>query len=208
MRRRLLLLLLLAGPAEAAERRLDFEVRRNGSPIGSHVVTIERGERETVVRVSVDMAVGIGPIVFYRYRHRSTEIWRENRLVRLDADTDDDGKLIALRVWADAGRLFVDGAQGRQETPADTLPSSYWHPGLRTATRWIDTHTAAVVPIAVTPEPPIRLRIGEREVEAVPHRTTSPGIEVIPFYTPEGEWVGLTFSYRGGRFDYIRRDPP
>jgi hypothetical protein len=208
MRRGLLLLLLLvatAASAEAAERRFDFEVLRNGRPIGSHVVAIERGERETVIRIAVDMAVGIGPIALYRYRHRSTEVWRDGRLTRLDADTDDDGKLIALRVWADAGRLLIDGAEGRQEAPADTLPSSYWHPGLRTATRWIDTHTATVVPIEVTPEPSIRLISAGQEVEAIPHRTSSPGIEVIPFYTPEGEWVGLTFTYRGSRFDYVRR---
>lgn len=199
----LILSLLLPAALRAESRRHDFEVLRNGSPIGRHVAVVETRDGETVVQVAVDLAVTFGPFTLYRYRHRSTERWRDGRLTAIDAETDDDGTRLWLRARAENGRIVLDGPEGRQEGPADTIPSSYWNPGLRTAGAWIETHWGSLVPIKVTREPPVTVRLPDREVRAIPHRITSEKAEVTPLYTEEGEWVGLTFDLWGARFDYV-----
>ena len=205
----LLLTLLLPAAAGAEIRRYDFEVRRDGSPIGSHVVVVEKQAQETLVRVALDLAVTFGPITLYRYKHRSTERWLDGRLAAVDAETDDDGTKLWLRARAEGGRIVVDGPDGRQEGPAGTIPSSYWNPGLRTADAWIETHWGVLAPVKVTREAPVAVRLpGGVEVRAIPHRITSEKAEVTPLYTEEGQWVGLTFDLWGARFDYVPKSLP
>ncbi len=198
---------LFPSALEAETRSYAFEVLRNGRPIGNHIAVVEKKDGGTVVRVAVDLAVTFGPITLYRYKHRSTELWQDGRLVRIDAETDDDGTKLWLRAWAEDGRIVVDGPEGRQEAPSGTLPSSYWNPGLRTAGAWIETHWGILAPIKTTREAPVTVRLPGREVQAIPHRIASEKAEVTPLYTEEGEWVGLTFDLWGARFDYVPKAP-
>ena len=205
----LLLIVLFPAVAGAETRRHDFEVRRNGSPIGSHVVVVEKQAQETLVQVALDLAVTFGPFTLYRYKHRSTERWQDGRLAAIDAETDDDGTRLWLKAWAEGGRIVLDGPDGRQDGPAGTIPSSYWNPGLRTADAWIETHWGILAPIKVTREAPVTVRLpGGAEVRAIPHRITSEKAEVTPLYTEEGQWVGLTFNLWGARFDYVPKSLP
>jgi len=214
MRRLLALAVLLLAPspasatAESGVRRFDFEVFRNGSPIGRHVATVTDLPGETRVQVEIDLAVSFGPITLYRYRHRANEQWRDGKLVFLAAETDDDGTKRSLKAEAEGDRIALRGSEGRQTAPADTMPSSYWNPALRRATRWIETNWGDAVPVAVTPGSPVRVEWRGRSVEAVPHRIRSERADLTVLYTPEGEWVGLTFDLWGGSFVYKRRDPP
>ena len=195
----------LTEPASAGVRRFDFEVLRNGSPIGSHVAVVDEREGETVVQVAVDFAVTFGPFTLYRYKHRSTERWRDGRLAEIEAETDDDGTKLSLRARAEGDRIVLDGPEGRQIGSADTLPSSYWNPRLRTAKTWIETHWGILGPVEITKGAPVTVRLPGREVLAIPHRIVSEKAEVTPVYTEEGEWVGLTFELWGARFDYVPR---
>lgn len=201
----LILTLLLPAASRAETRRFDFEVLRNGRPIGSHVAVVDKREGETVVQVAVDFAVTFGPFTLYRYRHRSTERWRDGRLATIEAETDDDGTKLWLRARAEGDRIVLDGPDGRQEGPAGTIPSSYWNPALRTAKAWIETHWGILGPIEVTKGAPVTVRLRGREVQAIPHRIFSEKAEVTPLYTEDGEWVGLTFDLWGARFDYVPR---
>jgi len=212
-----LALVLFASPAlasavlastDGAVRRYDFEVFRNGSPIGRHVATVTELSGETRVKVEIDLAVTFGPITLYRYRHRANEQWREGRLVFLAAETDDDGTKRSLKAEAEDGRIVLRGAEGRQTAPADAVPSSYWNPALRRATRWIETNWGEAVPVSVTPRAPVKVAWRGREVEAVPHHIKSERADLTVLYTPEGEWVGLTFDLWGGSFVYVRRETP
>ncbi|MCM0020859.1 MAG: DUF6134 family protein, partial [Tagaea sp.] len=92
MKRFLLALSLVLGAvtgAQAQSRTLEFDVLREGSPIGTHRVTIDRRDDEVRVEIAIDMAVRFAFLTVYRYTHRSRETWREGRLVALDAQTDD-----------------------------------------------------------------------------------------------------------------------
>src|ERR1700744_4729136 len=88
--------LLCAGMAPAlpvpAGDRLSFRIIRKGSAIGTHVVDFTRDSDALTVNVAVDIAVGFGPIVLYRYTHRATEHWRGVALNSMHTETTEDGK--------------------------------------------------------------------------------------------------------------------
>ncbi len=200
-------LLLLSAGAKAETRRLDFEVKRNGHPIGSHVVTIEKRGEERLVQVALDLAVTFGPFTLYRYTHRSSERWLNDRLQSVEASTDDDGTKYALRAWAEGEKLVLEGPEGRQTGSAETMPSSYWNPRLRQASAWVETHWGVLLPVKIAKGAPVTLELPGRTVQAIPHTITSEKAEVTPLYTEEGEWVGMTFDLWGARFDYAMRAP-
>jgi len=202
------LVALLAAPAAAEVRRFDFQVLRNGSPIGTHVAVVEKRGDETLVQIALDLAVTFGPFTLYRYKHRSSERWRAERLAEIEADTDDDGTRLWLRARAEGGRIVLDGPDGRQTGPADTVPSSYWNPRLRDAKAWIETHRGILAPVTITKGAPVTVKLPGREVQAIPHKIASEKAEVTPLYTAEGEWVGMTFDLWGARFEYVVRSAP
>ncbi len=199
---------LLSATAWAETRHYDFEVKRNGRPIGGHVVTVEKNGEDTLVTVALDLAVTFGPFTLYRYTHRSSERWRNDRLQSVESSTDDDGTKYALRAWAEGDRVVLDGPEGRRTGAADTMPSSYWNPRLRSADAWIETHWGVLLPIRIARGAPVTLRLPGREVVAIPHTITSEKAEVTPFYTEAGEWVGMTFDLWGAQFEYAMRASP
>ncbi len=130
--RRVLLLAPLAGPARAAvpgTGRLAFQVRRNGSPVGTHVLEFTSSGEELRVSVAVDIAVGLGPIVLFRYRLRGTEVWRGGRFQQADFTTNNDGKPAFMRARRTAEGVAVEGSDGPAYlAPPDALPATHWNP--------------------------------------------------------------------------------
>ena len=128
---------LLPKPAWAgipANRKLSFEVFRNGRSIGSHVVTFEQSGDALTVRVSVDLAVRMLGLVVYRYQTRATENWRGGVLMAAQAETNDDYGRYAMSAQRQAGagrngRMVVEGTASPTYTaPENALVSSHWNP--------------------------------------------------------------------------------
>jgi hypothetical protein len=123
---------LLPNPAWAgipANRKLAFDVLRNGKPIGTHVLTFEQAGDALTVRVAVDLAVRMLGIVVYRYQTRATESWRGGVLMAAQAETNDDYGRYAMAAQRTNGSMVVEGTAGPTYTaPANSLVSSHWNP--------------------------------------------------------------------------------
>jgi hypothetical protein len=129
-RRRLLAAgLVLAAPApaplRAAEpRRLAFAVLRNGAPIGEHRMTFS-GD---TVATEVQMAVKLGPVTVYRYRHQATERWSGGRFASLDTSTDSNGRAQRVTARRAAAAVIVETSHGRAVLAPDAAPLTHWNP--------------------------------------------------------------------------------
>jgi hypothetical protein len=111
-----------------AGRSLAFDVIRKGSVIGVHRLTFDGDDRNVTVKVAVDLHVGLGPIVLFRYRHRAAEVWKEGRLDALDTETDNDGrecKVTGRRI--DAGFVVEGSGAPRYVAPENALPATHWN---------------------------------------------------------------------------------
>lgn len=112
-----------------ANRKIAFEVFRNGKPIGSHVVAFEPAGETLTVRVAVDLAVRMLGLVVYRYQTRASETWRGGVLMAAQAETNDDYGRYAMAAQRRDGRMVVEGTAGPTYTaPAHSLVSSHWNP--------------------------------------------------------------------------------
>lgn len=201
--RRLLLAGLAALPAAPAmalpvpaSRRLAFRVVRSGSSIGQHVLTFDEEGSRLTVQVAVDLAVGFGPITFYRYRHRATERWEDGRVVAFQAETNDDGTVSTIAMRRDGDALAVESSRaGRYRAPAGALPATHWNRRMLDGP-FINTQTGEVLRPAIArpgvePVPWSPQRRAERYVLTGP-------IDLETWYDTTPAWVGLRFSGSDG----------
>ncbi len=128
----------MLGPTRAAQAQpgpVRFRILREGSPIGTHVVTLEPGPGGSrIARSAVDVAVRLAGIVVYRYRHRFDETWSpQGRLLAVASRLDRNGTAIALDGRAEAeggGFLLTGGPEGAQRLPAAVAPLTWWNPAI------------------------------------------------------------------------------
>lgn len=198
----LLALATLTGRGEATPRELAFEVWREGSPIGRHSLSFEVAGDRLQVDIAIDLAVGLGPITLYRYRHRSREDWQGGFLMALTTETDDDGTKFTVAAKASSEGLQV----GNQLLPASLLPTSYWHVAAMNRSQLLDSQDGTLRTVTTT-------KIGRETatIAGVAHPVDryriSGDLEMDLLYLPNGEWAGLEFTAKGSKITYRRLTP-
>lgn len=198
----LLALAVIPSRGDAAPRELAFEVWREGSPIGRHSLIFQTEGDRLQVDIAIDLAVGLGPITLYRYRHRSQEDWQGGKLIALTTETNDDGTKFAVRAKASPEGLQV----GNQILPANLLPTSYWHVAAMTRSQLLDSQDGSLRLVSVS-------KIGRETAEIggaarpVDRYRVSGDLEMDLLYLPNGEWAGLEFTAKGSKITYRRLTP-
>jgi hypothetical protein len=112
--------------------KLDFTVLRNGSPIGSHVLTFadQGGRIDVAIRTDIAVKLPLVGIALYRFEHEGSEVWDNGRLVRLNSKTNDNGTPKHVSAAAAGPGLRVDGSAKQWQTPGLVIPASLWNPHL------------------------------------------------------------------------------
>jgi len=191
--------------ASAYADGLAFEVRRDGRTIGSHDVTFEREGEALRVTARSDIRVRFLGIPVYRFEYRSESLWDEEGLLRLQAETDDDGQESRVVARREEEALRIEGSGGPAETAAPLFPTDHWHSGVLQQTAVLNTLTGRLNQVEIVFE-------GEDTVEAGgatrPARRYSyeGDLQATVWYDREGRWVGLRFLGRDGTpIDYVCR---
>jgi hypothetical protein len=119
---------LAAAQPVPAEGRLDYAIIRSGDQIGTHTIAFRREGDRVVVDIAVDVQVRMLAVTVYRFNQRSSETWRDGRLLALDSTGNNDGTQFALRVREADGRLIAESRGRSTPFPADTIPTDVWNP--------------------------------------------------------------------------------
>ncbi len=107
--------------------QLSFDVSRNGSKIGTHVLTFTRQANTLSVRFNVELRVGVGPITFYRYRHQGTELWRDGAFASIETQTDDNGNALSVRARRTPRGVVIQAGQAPEIlAPIEARPLTHW----------------------------------------------------------------------------------
>lgn len=183
--------------------RLLFEVRRDGSRIGTHRVAFRRrGSDRLDVAIDIELKVGLGPITLFRYEHSNRIVWRDGSLAAMTANTNDNGDTHDVEVMRSGdGNLRLRTKAGVRTIGADILPSTYWMSATVRQSELLNTQTGELAAVSVTqlgtesvatPDGPVRARAYD----------LAGGLSARIWYAPDGTWVGLAFDARGDRITY------
>lgn len=152
--------------------RLDYVIKRNGDPIGSHVIAFRRHKGDLLVDTTIKVAVRIMFVTVYRYEKTARETWRGGKVVTYRAKTNDNNDIIKGRVDLGPKGLTAEGPKGKAVAPLGMMISGYWNMATVRQTALIDSENVAIVPIKVLGGEAASLTIGERKFATRHYRIT------------------------------------
>ncbi len=194
---------LLAGPAAAAEMAvaeglvLDYRVLRDGAPIGRHRVRFDRAGEALVVATRIRITYELLFVTLYRFELDAREMWRDGRLVGLEAEVNDDGARRTVRAAPSAGGLAVTAAGRAWTAPATVAPSSLWHRDMVPTPVLVDLRTGARLAVNFTEVGEATVTARGRPVEAVHYRVAG-DLERELWYDGRGMLVRTRFEGADG----------
>lgn len=191
-------LALAPSMASAADLDAAFDIIRKGDRIGFHAVNVEEtGDGGFRVETRIEMKVKLGPVPVFRYKHISTELWRDGSLVSLESTTDNNGKEERLDVRREGDGLLIDGTRYKGEGPADAVPSSYWNKAIVSTRTLLDTQNGRLIDVTVA-------NLGQTSsptgAKAEQHRLS--GSVDLNLWYDGPRWVGADFVVRGQALTY------
>src|SRR5262249_12696788 len=134
MKAGLLVLAVLAAwvalKSTAAAETIRFAIMRDGQPIGSNTIELQRNGAETTVRMVTHIQVKVAFLTVYRFDQTEAERWVDGRLVTLEAVTDDNGTPHRVRATSSNGKITVNADGKVSEIAGTTIPASYWNAAL------------------------------------------------------------------------------
>ena len=201
---------LAATPAAAQRasptpRDLAFRVTRKGSPMGTLRASFTRDGDRLIVRTRVELAVHAAFIRVFHYTHDSTETWRGEQLLSLEADTHDDGQRYRVRATPAGEGLRLEGPLATLTVPPRTLTSNcVWHPAFTRQRTLIDCEKGRHETLTVE-------TLGQRSLVVMGAPRLATGHRIIVSYArgevwhdAAGEWVHSVFQTKGETLTYDR----
>lgn len=193
---------LLAAPP--ANRRLVFTALRNGVRIGEHRMTFSGDAASPTISTEVEIAVKLGSVTVYNYRHTAREIWEDGRFESLETVTDataGDRKVSARRT---ADGVLIRTGRREVLAPAGTAPLTHWNSKVLTG-RLFNPQEGNLARITASPKGlrPVTLADGRSlEVQVWSLRGEA---EIENWYDRNGVWTGLNGRLvDGSRIEYRR----
>lgn len=189
------------GPA--ATEDFQFEIRRDGTPVGSHRVALRPEAEGLRAEAHSSIAVRFLGVTVYRFTYQSVSSWIGGRMVALDSSTDDDGTVTRVSARVDHDRLRVTATDGAVSAPLGVFPSDHWNPGVIGATELINTITGKLNRVTMTAEGREDVPAGDRRRPSTRYRYGGE-LEAVVWYDDAGHWTGLRFTARdGSTIDYV-----
>ena len=188
-----------------ANRRLQFQVMRGDSVIGSHVLTFTGSEAALNVEIAIKIAVSVGPVTVFRYEMAGRETWANGAFASLTSTTNDDGKHRSVSIRRSGDGLFVQSAGFPDRTlPGNTTPLTHWSLA-NLSGPLLSPEDGQPIEGAVTP-------VGRQNIQLADGRAIAATGYDIAIHTPTRDWyddnkiwAGLQAHPRDGSvIDYRR----
>lgn len=184
-----------SGNADRSDHRLYvFDVSGDGTHLGEHRVQVRTQGARTEVEVSIELRWRLAYFTFFRYEHHNHLVWEQDRLVSMQARTNDNGTRHTVTVRPGPNGLKVSGSGGSYDAPADLLPTTYWRPETVRRTQMLDTQSGRLVSYTVEPAGRTQVPLANGSIAANAFQLSG-DLAARLAYTEAGRWVGLRFLY-------------
>jgi hypothetical protein len=192
-------------PFELYGDEMQFDVLRDGDPIGSYLVFFRKSGDALQVETRASIEVDVLFASAYRLRYQSLETWRDGALDSLTASTNDDGEFKHMEAVRDGASLEVSGMEGAWDAAPTILPTSHWNMAQIAADTLINTVSGSANHISVAEAGIETVPMG---AESQPARrfVYSGDLDMEAWYDDQGRWVKLRFAAEdGSTIEYVCR---
>ena len=204
----------VAAPQPAAiagveQQTYEYQILREGVPVGSHQVLVESHGEQTRVASRSLIEIGLFGLTFYRFSYQSEEEWDAQGLRRLLVSVDDDGEHLEIDGGREGDRFHWSMNNEDPKThEMPVFPTNHWNPAVLSQTRVLNTLTGGMNRVYIRPHreavPP-----SDRDLGEVEKYRYSGDLELDSWYDTSGRWIGMRFEGRdGSSIEYRCRNCP
>ncbi len=185
-----------------------FDVLRNGKKVGDQTMTFARdGVGDLHVKVQFHIEIDILFIKgAYTFDYSAAEIWRDNQMISMAAQVNDNGKAVKTMARLEGGVFKIEGSQGTTFTDHWLFPTNHWHHGQVDATSLLNTLTGKVVRVTIARKGIDNVETAQGSVEAEHFTYNGDLHDIDVWYDIAGRWVKMSFKAKDGSvIEYICR---
>ena len=191
-------------PLELYGDEIRFDVRRNGTLVGSHRVAFNRQGERLSTSTRFEVAVDVLFFTAYRYVYASEAVWTGACLEGLTATTDDNGKESVVRVARSGGKLSVSGPKGTATARRETLPTEHWASAVVGHDAVINTITGRINRVEITPAGAETVKTADGRAVNARRYVYGGELDNEVWYDAEGRWVKMRFPAKdGSSIEYV-----
>jgi hypothetical protein len=180
-------------PQQLYGNSLEFDIQRNGEPVGTHRVTFSKQNGELAVSTDSSIVVRFLSVPIYRFTYNSTTLWRDGTLESLKAVTNDDGKVSTVMALVKGNQAQINGPAGNFDATLPIFATEHWNPAELQQKTVLNAITGKLDHVQVKDA-------GASEVEttsgprAADRYDVSGDLQFTAWYDPRGRWIGLSFK--------------
>ncbi len=186
--------------SDSAPREWNFQVYLNEDPIGYHNFRLDPQDGGYQLMTEAEFKVKVLFVTAYRYEHENVETWRDGCLERIEARTNDNGDRLKV-----TGQRDVSGFDLAATGTSNSLDSgcvhtfAYWDLDALKDARLLNSQTGVYQSVDIDLVGRESIEVDGEEVVADRYSLASDGLDLDLWYSPEGEWLGLTSNVKKGR---------
>ena len=107
--------------------RIVFDIYRNNTHIGTHIFSFKKSGDELAIKSEIKFEIKKFGIVLYKYYAEGIEIYKDNKLVKFNSTTEQNGKLKYVNIEINNNNYIIDGSSNKGEAPLEFLIGTWWN---------------------------------------------------------------------------------
>ena len=199
---------LAAASAATPQAQWRFSVYLDEQEIGYHDFRLSHTADGDRLRSEARFDVRLLMIPVYSYAHDAVEYWNGSCLQRIDATTDDNGKLFSVQGRAADSEFIVTTESDRQVLGGCVMSFAYWDTRILNASRLLNAQNGKYLDIEVATLGTDVLTLGDGTVTARHYRLSGDELRIDLWYSDDWQWLALRSTTPGGRTLSYRRQVP
>ncbi len=185
---------------QANEKRWQFDVLLDGKPIGVHTFAVEDTGTQLRLETAASFDVKFLFITALRYRHQTTEIWKDGCLASIDAVTDSNGKELTVRGRRVGSNFEITETDGTKTLPGCVQTFAYWNPAMLESEQLLNTQTGDYEAVTISYDGPDQVPVAGNDIEALRYTLKTRGGDITLWYSRNDlTWLSLQAPAKGGR---------
>ena len=171
-----------------------FNVYRNDVKIGYHKVTFDKRDNELLALIDINFVVTFLGFTLYNYKHFNKERWKNNKLISIDASTNNNGEELFCKT---------------NELKEMIIPSSYWNNILisnENVSELKNTQDCTSIQVEIT-------KLGKEYIynksliadryKIIGKESKGETVDIDIWYNSNNEWVKMVFVKDNSKINYI-----
>lgn len=171
-----------------------FNVYRNDVKIGYHKITFDKSEDHLFALIDINFVVKFLGFTVFNYKHVNKERWKNNKLISIDASTDNNGEQLFCKI---------------DKLDKIIIPSSYWNSILisnKNVTELKNTQDCTFIQVEITKlgeEPIYNKSLVANHYKIIGKESSGEIVDIDIWYNSNSEWVKMTFIKDNSKINYI-----